>query len=97
MTVDDATTYSSVSSGYTGTDGTYIAGRLRSGSYKVQFRAFNGIYFDEWYDNKSDFGAADEVAVTAPSNTTVNAALHRAGSISGTVTDAETGEALSGI
>ena len=95
--VFDATTYSYISSGYTGTDGTYTAGRLRSGSYKVQFRADNGIYFDEWYNNKADFCAADDVAVTAPSNTIVNAALDRAGSISGTVTDAATGEALSGI
>ena len=97
VTVFDATTYSYISSGYTGTDGTYTAGRLRSGSYKVQFRADNGIYFDEWYNNKADFCAADDVAVTAPSNTIVNAALSRGGSISGTVTDAATGEALSGI
>ena len=89
-----------VSSGYTGTDGTYTIGRLQSGSYKVYFYAsynYNGIYFDEWYDNKADFETADLVWVTAPSNTTVNAALDRGGSITGTVTDAETGEALSDI
>ena len=95
--VYDATTYSYVSSGYTGTDGTYTAGGLRSGSYKVQFRDYNGIYVDEWYDNKGDFESADLVWITAPSNTTVNAALDRGGSITGTVTDAATGEALSGI
>ena len=97
VTVYDATTGSYVSSGYTGTDGTYTAGRLQSGSYKVQFHDYNGIYLDEWYDNKADFYTADEVAVTAPSNTIVNAALDRGGSITGTVTDAATGEALSGI
>ena len=86
-----------VSSGYTGTDGTYTAGGLRSGSYKVLFRAYNGIYAREWHDNKEDFESADLVWVTAPANTTVNAALDHGGSISGTVTDAETGEALSGI
>ena len=95
--VYDATTYSSVSYGYTGTDGTYTAGRLQSGSYKVQFHAYNGINFSEWYDDKADFYTADLVWLTAPSNTTVNAALGRGGSISGTVTDAETGEPLSGI
>ncbi len=95
--VYDATTYSSVSSGYTGTDGTYTAGRLRSGSYKVQFRADNGIHASEWYDDQADFESADPVWLTAPSNTTVNAALGHGGSITGTVTDAETGEALSGI
>ena len=95
--VYDATTYSSVSYGYTGTDGTYTAGRLRSGSYKVLFRADNGIYASEWYDDQADFESADLVWLTAPSNTTVNAALGRGGSITGTVTDAETGEALSGI
>ena len=95
--VYDATTYSSVSYGYTGTDGTYTAGGLRSGSYKVQFRADNSIYASEWYDDKADFYTADDVAVTAPSNTTVNAALDRGGSITGTVTDAATGAALSGI
>ena len=93
----DATTGDYVSSGYTGTDGTYTAGGLRSGSYKVLFRAYNGIYAGEWHDNKEDFESADLVWVTAPANTTVNAALGHGGSISGTVTDAETGEALSGI
>ena len=100
VNVYDATTSNSVSYGYTGTDGTYTAGRLRSGSYKVEFYAFyanNGIYASEWYDNKTDFESADPVWLTAPSNTTVNAALDRGGSITGTVTDAATGEALSGI
>ena len=78
-------------------DGTYTAGRLQSGSYKVQFRDYNGIYLDEWYDNKADFYTADEVAVTAPSNTIVNAALESWRQHFGTVTDAATGETLSGI
>ena len=93
----DSTTGNNVSSGYTGTDGTYTAGGLRSGSYKVLFRAYNGIYISEWYNDKADFYTADLVWLTAPSNTTVNAALDRGGSIIGTVTDAATGEALSGI
>jgi len=93
----DAATYSTVSYGYTGTDGTYNVGGLRSGSYKVQFRADNGIYATEWYDNKEDFESADSVLLTAPNNATVNAALGHGGSITGRVTDAKTGEALSGI
>ena len=97
VAVLDSTTGNYVSSGYTDTDGTYTAGRLRSGSYKVRFRADNGIHASEWYDNQADFESADLVWLTAPSNTTVNAALGRGGSITGTVTDAETGEALSGI
>ena len=95
--VYDSITGNYVSSGYTGIDGTYTIGRLQSGSYKVQFRNYEGIYFDEWHNNKTDFCAADDVAVAAPSNTIVNAALDRGGSISGMVTDAETGETLSGI
>ncbi len=95
--VYDSITGNYVSSGYTGIDGTYTIGRLQSGSYKVQFRNYEGIYFDEWHNNKPDFCAADDVAVAAPSNTIVNAALDRGGSISGMVTDAETGETLSGI
>ena len=97
VAVLDSTTGNYVSSGYTGTDGTYTAGGLRSGSYKVQFRDYNGIYASEWYDDQADFESADLVWLTAPSNTTVNAALDRGGSITGTVTDAATGETLSGI
>jgi hypothetical protein len=95
--VYDATTYSFVSSGFTGTDGTYTSRGLQSGSYKIRFHADTGMYASEWYDNKADFESADPVWLTAPSNTTVNAALGHGGSITGTVTDAETGEALSGI
>ena len=61
--VYDSITGNYVSSGYTGTDGTYTIGRLQSGSYKVQFRNYEGIYFDEWHNNKADFCAADDVAV----------------------------------
>jgi hypothetical protein len=49
---------------------------LPPGNYKVFFGAWSpGIYYPEWFDDKSTFESADQVLVTAGQTTSINAQL----------------------
>ncbi len=72
----------------TDSNGNYTVSGLPSGNLKVQFYASVSGYISEWYNDKADFGSADQVAVTAPNTTAgIDAVLEHGGSISGQVTD----------
>ncbi len=76
--------------------GDYTVGGLRTGDYKVQFS--HSSYVAEWWDDKTNFGAANTVAVVQGADSPgINAALAVGGSISGTVTDEATGLPLQGV
>ena len=81
-----------VSSGYTNPSGDYVIGSLPAGSYKLEFRASNGAYVTEWYDNEASFADASVVTVQADDTRAgINAELAAAAAVSGTVTGAGTG------
>lgn len=71
--------------------GHYVIQDLASGTAKVLFHECdNGAanWADQWYNDKPDEASADPVTVTAGQVTTgIDAAMYKAGSISGTVTD----------
>lgn len=74
----------------TDTTGVYSITGLAVGGYKVHFSASNG-YQDVWYDNKNP-NKADTVSVIAAGTTSgIDAALVKGGSITGRVTDSQTG------
>lgn len=86
--------------GYTQTDDTghYSYRRLTTGSYTVGFETNGGDWLAQWYDGKTDQDSADPVAVTVRQDTPgIDAALHKLGVISGTVTDASTNAPISGV
>ncbi len=84
---------------FTNGSGEYTISGLSETHYKVEFRSFSGTYATQWYNGKTSFATANEVAVTT-NNTTpnINAAMQETtGKISGTVTDAGTHGALNNI
>ena len=80
--------------GYKHTDasGNYSILGLPDGYVKVHFSDYSGYlleYLPEWYNDKADFAAADQVMVTVDNITPdINAQLTGSGSISGRVIDA---------
>lgn len=69
-------------------DGTYFAGDLSAGNYKVYFYPQGGNYVDQWYNGKSDIAFADLISVAdGASVVNIDAALQVGAIISGTVTD----------
>lgn len=87
--------YGNISSGVTDKNGDYLINYLRPGSYKVRFYGYDSGYFEEWYNDKNSFNAADVVTISADIATQVNAVLTKYGSISGRVTDENTGLGVS--
>jgi subtilisin family serine protease len=82
----------------TDADGAYEVGGLRGGTYRVEFAEPSGLYADQFYKDKPTLGMATAVAVgDRAARTGIDARLHLAGSISGTVTDVGTAEPLAGI
>jgi len=79
----------------TDSNGNYTIQGLPTGSYKVYFNTVyvtSGSFCPEWYSDKADFASADPVAVTAgQTQAGVDAVLNTGGSISGRITDADTG------
>jgi len=77
--------------GYIGTDssGYYTLEGIRPGNCKVSFETYGQInYISEFYNDKSDWGSADTVSVTAGQTTNLpDAVLTEGGAISGRVTD----------
>ena len=85
--------YANVSS-----NGTYALTGLATGSYRVEFNSYVGGYLPDYYNGKGSLSTADPVAVIAGSATNgIDGALSRGGSISGTITDAAGGAAISGV
>jgi RHS repeat-associated protein len=81
----------------TGPSGEYAITSLPSGSYTV---SFNGTaeYTQQYYNGKTSYSGADPVAVTAESTSPgIDAELQPGGTISGTVTSADTAPPLEGI
>ena len=75
----------------TNSDGTYVAGPLQTGTYKIEFPSCQALYFPEWYHNRPDIGSADLVSVVLSHQTGgINEDLlstSGTGSIEGTITD----------
>lgn len=86
--------------GYSNGSGQYEVKALGTGSYKVQFRESyyqpsEVKYARQYYNNKTTYGAAETVSVTAgTTSTNINAAMQEGGRITGTITDATTGSPL---
>jgi hypothetical protein len=83
-------------------NGMYTSGALPTGDYIVEFDAPSfgtaESYLGEYYDDQSSSGDADTVSVTAPNTTSnIDASLAVGGSITGIVTDANTGNPLANI
>lgn len=94
--VQAVTSGNAVASTTTAHDGTYTLPNLTPGSYQVQFSHPTGWYVTQWYLN-SPVGAPAVVTVP-PAQSGIDVALTPVlGSVSGTVTDAATGGALSGV
>ena len=84
--------------GFTLADGTYTAGGLRTGSYKVAFYGQSAGYAEQWYNNKSSFNSANTVSVTFPNNTPgINAALNPSVSTTSTTVQPTTSSSTSSI
>ena len=88
---------------YTGADtdfdGTYQIRGLPAGQYQILFvdRSF-GAFVSEWWNDSPDRAHAVPVTVILGSDISgLNAALGNSGLITGTVTDATTGQPLSGV
>ncbi|HEX7716503.1 MAG TPA: carboxypeptidase-like regulatory domain-containing protein, partial [Marmoricola sp.] len=83
---------------YTALDGTYTLGGLSDGSYRVMFGCGFGDWIEQWYDGAASGADSTPVATTLDHVTGgVDAALEPYGSISGTVTGADTGTGVADI
>lgn len=82
---------------YTDSNGDYTVDRLPPGTYTVEFRDGFGVYAMQWYDHSSTRTAATPVTVGVTPVTGIDAALTAAATISGTVTEAGTGDPLANI
>jgi len=92
----DAATGSPRGYGYTDLSGAYQIAGLPGGSYKLRFNASN--YVEQWYSGMSDRAAATSVVLSAPGVTgALNVAMVKGGSISGTVTDQDTGVGIPNV
>lgn len=77
----------------TASDGTYTYGGLTTGIYRAQFIDPGAEYVPELYNNQREFYLATNFAVTDTQVTSdINAALARAGKVSGNVTQIEGGD-----
>ena len=76
--------------------GDYTLGGLNTGLYKMRFASYSDKP-EQWYNGKFDFESADTVPVLFGHDTpNIDATLVVSGSITGTVTDADTGEGVHG-
>jgi len=81
---------------YTDSSGAYKFSGLASGSYKLYFNS--GNYVEQWYSGKNDWTAATVVTLSAPGSITdVNVIMVKGGTITGTVTDKDSGLGIPGV
>ncbi len=80
-------------------DGLYRIRGLPAGPYQVQFTENSfGNYVSEWWNDSPDRAHADPVQVALAAETSgIDAALGQSGHITGTITDAATGQPLAGV
>ena len=81
----------------TGLDGAYRINGLAPGSYRLSFTNPSGRYLSEWFDDKTSVATATPVVVAGTATSTADAALTLGGSVSGTITDSDTGLPLGGV
>lgn len=74
----------------TGDDGVYSLGGLRTGDYRIQFRAAFTGYASEWYQDKYTLNTADTMTISSLNDELVSdVELGPGDSISGRVTDSK--------
>ena len=80
-------------------DGDYIIAGLETGKYKVRFfDNYERRYIEEWYNDKTNFTAADNITVTIGQITSgIDGQLTEAGKITGRVTGAGGTDGLGGV
>jgi 5-hydroxyisourate hydrolase-like protein (transthyretin family) len=82
----------------TGEDGTYvITGLAAASDYTVFFTDYSGTYSFEYAHDTDNFDLATRFEVVAGETTQVDESLQPAAAISGTVTDATTGDPVAGV
>lgn len=81
-----------------GTNGAYVIDSLPSGIYTVEFRVFGSPnYITQYYNGRDHSWEADPVTVTAGAPTSdIDAAMREGIQITGTITEAGTGNPVSG-
>ena len=78
--------------------GNYTIYELPVGNYKICFNNNGQYYTSEWYNDKVDFNAADQVTVTAGSTTTnINAELADSSSVNGSISGKVSNSSGAGI
>jgi hypothetical protein len=85
---------------YTDADGHYLLFGLPGGNYKVGFgiESFGSPYTPQYYDDKPTLATADVVALTTGARTSgIDAEMHEAGKVAGTVTAAKGGAGIEGL
>lgn len=91
----DSRTGSWVNSTFTDSSGIYTISGLPTGDYNIHFSEYGQGYLDKWFNNKTDMTCSDTVHITQPEiKTGIDAVMVKGGSVSGTVTDHDTGEGL---
>jgi hypothetical protein len=81
----------------TGADGRYEINGVGGSSYKVQFQPTDPDHLMQWYKNRPDQQSANRIRVAFGQTVdNVNAALQLGGRISGTLTEAATGQPVEG-
>jgi photosystem II stability/assembly factor-like uncharacterized protein len=91
--VYNAVTGSWAGSGSTDSSGSYGITGLATGNYKLVLSGTG--YIRQWFDGKADQTTATSVSVTAPNTvSSINIALVKGGSITGTITDRATGAGI---
>lgn len=94
---DDRWAWPRPGQGYSGPDGYFSIGGLPAGRFKVSFEEWERGYLSAYYDGKPDFESADLVTADLAAVTDLGVvALTPGASVSGTVTDAATGQPLPG-
>jgi len=82
----------------TAEDGSYSVTGLPAGSYKVEFSAEGQGFLSQLYDGQPTIGAAQTLAIAAgETRAGINAALAGGATVSGTVTNAQSGDPVSGV
>jgi protocatechuate 3,4-dioxygenase beta subunit len=82
----------------TGEGGSYSVSGLPAGSYTIEFAAEGQNYLNQFYDNQSKIGTAQSVVLSAgETKESIDAALAGGVTVTGTVTNAQSGEPVSGV